>query len=262
MNKSFVTASRRAGPDPHDVRRAPPSPPGGGGRVLPAAAGPVARGRDRGGVRAGPPGRLHPERPPPPAGDAQRQLPREWRHRAFGRRLVSDSASHQLVLIPPVAVPGAVPLRRVPGVRRRPGRGGGVARLHAGAAVRLPARRGARLQPGAVARPEVGALRRSRRRRATGFSRASHDSKKCPQVPAGGPGERLAGGIPHRLQPLAPRVPAALLSDALLRAPTPSHALALNPSAPSTVLNARAFLRFPNTVKVTFGRHLDGGKHF
>lgn len=54
------------------------------------------------------------------------------------------------------SVPGAVPLRRVPGLRRRPWRGGGVARLHAGAAVRLPARGRARLQPRLVARPEVG----------------------------------------------------------------------------------------------------------
>lgn len=54
-----------------------------------------------------------------------------------------------------VSVPGAVPLRRVPGVRRRRGRGGGVARVHVGAAVRLPARRRARLLARALARPEV-----------------------------------------------------------------------------------------------------------
>lgn len=49
------------------------------------------------------------------------------------------------------AVPGPVPVRRVPGVRRGRGRGGGVARLHAGAALRLPARRRARLLARALA---------------------------------------------------------------------------------------------------------------
>lgn len=69
--------SRRAGANPHDVRRAPAGPPRGRGRVLAAAAGSVARGRHRRGLRQRAPGRLHPERAPAPAGDAQRQLPCE-----------------------------------------------------------------------------------------------------------------------------------------------------------------------------------------
>lgn len=56
------------------------------------------------------------------------------------------------------------------------------------------------------------------------------------QVPASGPGQRIASGVPHRLQPVAPRVPAALLSTASLRAPTSSHALALNTSMLSSVV--------------------------
>lgn len=86
-------------------------------------------------------------------------------------------------------MPGAVALRRVPGVRRRRGRGGGVARGDAGAAVRLPARRRARHLARALARPEVP-VSRSR--------------------------ERLPGCIPHRLQQMAPRVPTAVLNISTL----------------------------------------------
>lgn len=54
---------------------------------------------------------------------------------------------------------GAVPVRRVRGVRRRGRRGGGVARRHAGAALRLPACRRARRLTRALARPEIPASR-------------------------------------------------------------------------------------------------------
>lgn len=66
----FVPASRWPGPNPYDVRRAPASPPRGGGCVLPAAASAIARGRHRRGLRQRAPSRLHFERTPAPAGDA------------------------------------------------------------------------------------------------------------------------------------------------------------------------------------------------
>lgn len=49
----------------------------------------------------------------------------------------------------------AVPMRRVPGVRRRRRRSGGVARIHPVPAVRVPARRRARLLARTLARSEV-----------------------------------------------------------------------------------------------------------
>lgn len=65
---------RRAGADPHDVRRGAARAGGRRGRE-PGAAGAVARGRARGGVRARTPRRLHAQRPPPAPRDSQRQLP-------------------------------------------------------------------------------------------------------------------------------------------------------------------------------------------
>ena len=126
----------------------------------------------------------------------------------------------------PCAVRAPVARRRVPDHGRGARRGGGVAHLQPRPPLRLPRLRQRHQVTRPHTRPEVSAVKLVCAVEPISVIDIHHSDPDEPaacsldnverhtllfQVLAGRPLHRLRGRVPHRLQPMAPRVPAALL---------------------------------------------------